>query len=237
MAKLPNVRESLDAVVAFLDGRDFGEAELVAVSDLTNPSAVDPKGVPWKAHVMKDYSVQRAAVAAGVLRKDLALPPHFAFEILKGNDPGDDNYSVMALEVQSPKRIHGIEAIGIIRPDVVYFEDGEPHVKLWFNALVDPQYNRGINRAYLTTAGTPLVADFLFDAAMQRVRPVAGDGALVFSADIDSQTVNELVGMHGFEVLLRNVKVPSLPERRKSLSDTAADTATLLVRPSQAYRN
>lgn len=235
MVKLQNVRESLDAVVGMLDGRRFGKAELVAVSDLTNPVAVDPKGVPWKAHVMKDYRVQQAAVAAGVLKKDSALPPHFALDILSSNDPEDDNYSVMGIIVPSTKHKYGIKAIGIIRPDVVYFKDGEPHIKLWFNALMDPQYQRGINRAYLTRSGAPLVTDFLVNVAMERMMPVAGRDVLVFSDDQCSLSVDELVRSHGFKVLLEKVEVSSLPEKRKRLFDTAANTVTLLVKPNSAY--
>lgn len=272
MVKLPNFRQSLDAIVAMPDGRRLGEAELVAVSDvrttgemtlgeLFGPGAtdaefslrsvamqpsvyepIDPKGVPWKAHVMKDWRVQQAAVAAGVIKKDSALPPHFALDLLRGNDPADDNYSVMGIIVPSARHNYGIKMIGIIRPDVVYFNDGEPHIKLWFNALMDPQYARGIyargiNRAYLTRSGAPWVTDFLVSAAMERMRPVAGDDALVFSDDQCSLSIGELVNGHGFKVLLENVQVSSLPEKRKSRLDTAVNSVTLLVKPSRAYAN
>lgn len=235
MSKLPNARESLDAVVMMLDGRMLGEAELVAVSDLTNPSAVDPKGVPWKAHVMKDWRVQQAAVAAGVIKKESALPPHFALDLLRGNDREDDNYTVMGLVVPSKYHSNGIKMISIIRPDVGKFNDGEPHVKLWFNALMDPQYHRGINRAYLTSNRTLLVTDFLVSAAMERMRSVAGDDVLVFSDDQCSLSIDELIMKHGFKVLLERVGVSSLPEKRKSRLDTAVNSVTLLVKPSRAY--
>lgn len=237
MVKLQNVRESLDAVVGMVDGRRLGEAELVAVSDLTNPVALDPKGVPWRAHVMKDYRVQRAAVAAGVIKKDSALPPHFALDILGSNDPEDDNYSVMGIVVPSRTHSYGIKTVGIIRPDVVYFKDGEPHIKLWFNALMDPDYHNPMNirRAYLTMSGTPKVADFLVNAAMERMMPVAGRDVLVFSDDQCSLSVDELVRSHGFKVLLEKVEVSSLPEKRKRMLDTAANTVTLLVKPNSAY--
>lgn len=238
MVKLPNVRESLDAVVAMPTGKFLGEAELIAVSDLTNLSAVDPKGVPWKAHVMKDYRVQQAAVAAGVIKKDSALPPHFALDVLKNNnpdDPEDDNYSVMGIIIPSKTHSYGIKTIGVIRPDIVYFRDGEPHIKLWFNALMDPAYHEGINRAYLTTSETPLVLDVLVNAAMKRMEAVAGSGVLVFSDDQCSLSIDELVRNHGFKVLLENVGVSSLPETRKSRLDTTTNTVTLLVRPGRAH--
>lgn len=241
MAKLPNVRESLDAVVAMPDGRTIGEAELIAVSYLPKPEEqriiyhLDPKSVPWKAHVMKDWQVQKAAVAAGVIKKDSALPPNFALDILRDNDPEDDSYSVMGLIVPSNEHVYGIKTIGIIRPDVVRFEDGEPHIKLWFNALVDPAYNHAANMAYLTTNGRPLVVDALVSAAMERMMPVAGNDALVFSDDQCSLSIGELVNRHGFKVLLENVQVSSLPERRKSTLDTAVNTVTLLVKPNRAY--
>lgn len=236
MVKLPNVRESLDAIVAMPDGRSLGEAELVAVSDLRDPTAVDPKGVPWKTHVMKDYRVQQAAVSAGVIKKDSALPPHFALDILRSNDPEDDNYTVLGIIVPSKAHNYGIKTIGIIRPDVIHFKDGEPHIKLWFNALMDPAYHKGIDRAYLTATGTPLVTDVLVNAAMERMRPVAGDDALVFSDDQCSLSIGELVNKHGFKVLLEEVGVSSLPEKRKRLLDTAANSVTLLVKPNSAYR-
>ncbi|MBI3037386.1 hypothetical protein HYY73_06595 [Candidatus Woesearchaeota archaeon] len=236
MAKLQNVRESLDAIVGMVDVRNLGEAELVAVSDLTDPEAIDPKGVPWKAHVMKDYGVQKAAIAAGVIKKDSALPPHFALDLLRGNDPKDDNYSVMGIIVPSPRHSRGIKTLGIIRPDVVYFEDGEPHIKLWFNALMHPAYHSPhLNRAYLTMSGTPIVADFLVNAAIERMMPVAGRDVVVFSDDQCTLSIGELVGSHGFKVLLEKVAVSSLPEKRKSMFDTAANTVTLLVKPNRAY--
>lgn len=239
MVKLPNVRESLDAVVAMPDGRAFGEAELVAVSDLTNPSAVDIKGVPWRVHVMKDWRVQEAAVAAGVIKRDSALPPHFALDLLRGNDPEDDNYTVMGVVVPSSKHTYGIKMIGVIRPDVVYSKkDGEPHINMWFNALMDPTYlNKGINRAYLTTTGTPLVTDVLVNAAMERMRSLVGNDALVFSDNQCSIGIEELVAKHGFKVLLTNVQVSSLPEKRKRMLDAAVNTVTLLVKSNKAYVN
>lgn len=255
MTKLPNVRESLDAIIAMPDGRRLDEAELVAVSYLPRVKAnfdevnqrarlvemsisgidevitgsLDPKGVPWKAHVMKDWRVQQAAVAAGVIGKDSALPPHFALDLLRGNDPEDDNYSVMGIIVPSARHKYGIKMIGIIRPDVVYFNDGEPHIKLWFNALMDPSYHRGINRAYLTATGTPLVTGVLVSAALERMRTVAGDDALVFSDDQCSLSIGELVNGHGFKVLLENVHVSSLPEKRKSRLDAAVNSVSLFL--------
>ncbi|MBI2144263.1 hypothetical protein HYU17_03890 [Candidatus Woesearchaeota archaeon] len=243
MTKLPNIRESLDSVVAMPDGRRLGEAELFAVSGLpvledVTAGSFDPKGVPWKVLVMKDYRVQKAAVAGGVIKKESALPPHFALDTLRDNDPDVDNYSVMGILVPSSRHSYGIMAIGIIRPDVARFEDGEPRINLWFNALMDPAYHKGTNRAHLTAAGFPSVADVLVTAAMERMKHATGtDDVLVFSDDQCSISIGELVSRHGFKVLLEDVEVSSLPERRKRLLDAAANTVNLLVKPNSAYRD
>ena len=125
--KLPNSVQSLDAVVQ-KDGRNLGPASIVSVSNLFNPlEHSDQSDVPWRVHVLKDYRVQKAAVAAGVLNPKSALAPHWALEVLRDPDPSNDNYTVMTLTIPSPDHIFGFNAVGIIRPDVVYFEDGEPH--------------------------------------------------------------------------------------------------------------
>ena len=80
-----------------------------------------------------------------------------------------------------------------------------------------------------------MATDILVDAAMERMGKVVGNEVLVFSDDQCSLSIDELIGQHGFKVLLEKVAVSSLPEKRKRLFDTAANTVTLLVKPNRAY--
>lgn len=246
MPKLPNTRQSLDAIVAMPDGRSLGEAELVAVSDLTDSTAIDPKGLPWKAHVMKDYRVQQAAVAAGVIKKESALPPHFALDILRSSDHEDDDYTVMALIVPSKGHKFGFKAIGIVRPDIVVaqgvpeaYASGSMYIKLWFPPLIDPAYEG----AKLTIPGNPTLANFLFSAGVQRVvRPIAEyrdekDIMVVCDNQCNPSTLESLIKQHGFKILVKGVPVSSLPEKKKSGLDKKAGSVSLLVRPTKQYEN
>ncbi|GEM_PF-5137438 len=127
MTKLPNRRFDLEWAIRDIRTRHGFASQavplyLVAVSDLTNPDATDPFGVPWINYVRREYSdVQRAAVKAGILKPGSELQPHYAIDILRSDKPDDANYTVMALAVPSEIRGDGIKVVGMIRPDVTQF--------------------------------------------------------------------------------------------------------------------
>ncbi len=234
MVKLANSSEMLEGIIRMMDNSVVGPGKLVAVSDLTDPAGIDSKAIPWRTHVIKDYRVQRAAIAAGVLKKAAALPPHFAIDVLKDNDPDNDFYTVMSIEIPSGKHTDSILAIAIIRPDVNYFKDGEPHIKMWFNSIIDPAYHSPstVNLAYLENrSGKKLLTDLLREKAIERFAQLTGENPLIFSDD--QSTDGKGIALKGYRFLLGNVQVSSLPERRKRFSDTPANTVNLLVKPGK----
>jgi len=247
MAKLPNRRIPLEELVGtyqVIMGADQGvnvphQIELVEVSDLTDPSATDPKGVPWRAHVLKDYEVQRAALKAGTLQGGMELLPRYAIEILK--DGTEPNYTVTTLIAPSDKHSHGFVAIGMVRPDVVGLSNGENYVKLWYTPLL----RSGLKNAFLRTDAPQeyfSLSDFLMIAAYNRAKPVVSsrnfsslyngslliDDVMVFADDAIS-THAELQKW-GFKLLINDLGVPDLKAEGDCL-DFASARVNVFVKP------
>ncbi|MBI4439057.1 hypothetical protein HY640_03950 [Candidatus Woesearchaeota archaeon] len=218
MAKLPNQRVFLRV---FLDELvTGGNAELVSVSDLTEPNATDPEGVPWRKHVMKEYEVQKHAIRSGTLAPGKELLPQYAIEVLK--DPTEENYTVMTLIFPS-NHSHRFQAVGMIRPDVVRLGDGTPYIKLWYGPIVRESF-RGTS---VLRSGRNLT-DILMTEAIGRMKPTAGEDPMIF-VDSDNSLHPDQYLRYGFTPMISGLHVPDL-RAEGAAKDEPFSTVSLYVR-------
>lgn len=217
-----NIEEILDCTVVTDRGQiGTGEAVYFRVERLGRPfTAADTR---WNRFVWGQYM----DVQQHVFRPDDMLHPNACIPELQ--NPDKTPYAISGIAVPSRK---GLTVVAFTITDIVTLSSGLRH---GFN-FYSPTPQKGLEGAFLTKSGWPLITNYLSDRVQTEMSEALGSQPLIlFGDDAVNPYWAEYGKRNGFVAFRSGIPVPSLSAQGKLL-DVEAGKANLFIRPNAMHR-